>query len=171
MTKTFNFYTKNNSSSIFLDNNKPTNYSSILDNIITADIINKNSYLFDNKKNNNYTIDDDYIIDSLIGNDPIILTGSTLKASDDFTKAATFLANYKKYKKTYNLPFVIGKMYTLSDGTPIIFYDDEVQIGFDTFKYTKFADFSFLNSLTKKTKKTIINIYTFGMGDIEINLL
>lgn len=165
MTKTFNFYTKNNNSSIFLDNNKPTNYSSILDNIITTDIIKKNSYLFNIKKA------DDDLIDSLIGNDPIILTGSTLKVSDEFTKAATFLANYKKYKKTYNLPFVIGKMYTLSDGTPIIFYDDEVQIGFDTFKYTKFADFSFLNGLTKKTKKTIINIYTFGIGDIEINLL
>lgn len=165
MIKTFNFYTKNNSSSIFLDNNKPTNYSSILDNIITTDIIKKNSYLFNTKKA------DDDLIDSLIGNDPIILTGSTLKASDDFTKAATFLANYKKYKKTYNLPYIIGKMYTLSDGTPIIFYDDEVQIGFDTFKYTKFADFSFLNSLTKKTKKTIINIYTFGISDIEINLL
>ncbi len=166
MITTYNFYSKdNNNSSIFLGSTKPTNYSSILDDIITTDIINKNSYLFNNKK------DDDYIIDSLIGNDPIILTGSTLKVSDEFTKAATFLANYKKYKKTYNLPYIIGKMYTLSDGTPIVFYDDEVQIGFDTFKYTKFADFSFLNSLTKKTKKTIINIYTFGIGDIEINLL
>lgn len=167
MTKTFNFYTKNNSnnSSIFLGNTKPTNYSSILDDIIAADIIDKNSYLFNNKN------DDDILIDSPIGNDPIILTGSTLKASDDFTKAATFLANYKKYKKAYKLPYILGKMYTLSDGTPIIFYDDEVQIGFDTFKYAKFADFSFLNNLTTKTKKTIINIYTFGTNNIEINLL
>lgn len=167
MTKTFNFYTKNNSNnsnkSIFLDN---TDYSSILDNIITADIIKKNSYLFDyNKKKN------DDLIDALIGNDPIILTGSTLKASDEFTKAATFLANYKKYKKTYNLPYIIGKMYTLSDGTPIIFYDDEIQIGFDTIKYSKFNDLSFINGLTAPTKKTIINIYMFGTGNININLL
>ena len=166
MTKTFNFYTKdnNNNNSIFLGNT--TNYSSILDNIITADIIKKNSYLFDyNKKKN------DDLIDALIGNDPIILTGSTLKASDEFTKAATFLANYKKYKKTYNIPYSIGKMYTLSDGTPIIFYDDEIQIGFDTIKYSKFNDLSFLSSLTAPTKKTIINIYTFGTGNININLL
>ena len=169
MTKTFNFYTKNNSnnsnSGIFLDT-KPANYSSILDNIIAADIIKKNTYLFDYDKKNN-----DNLIDALIGNDPIILTGSTLKASDDFTKAATFLANYKKYKKTYNLPYIIGKMYTLSDGTPIIFYDDEIQIGFDTIKYSKFNDLSFLSGLTAPTKKTIINIYTFGTGNININLL
>lgn len=168
MTKTFNFYTKNNknnNSSIFLDA-KPANYSKILDNIIATDIIDKNTYLFDyNKKKN------DDLIDALIGNDPIILTGSTLKASDEFTKAATFLANYKTYKKTYNLPYTLGKMYTLSDGTPIIFYDDEIQIGFDTIKYSKFNDLSFLKNLTTKTKKTIINIYTFGAGNIEINLL
>jgi len=170
MTKTFNFYTKNNSNNsnkknIFLDPNY-IDFSSTLDNIITADIIKKNSYLFDyNKKKN------DDLIDALIGNDPIILTGSTLKASDEFTKAATFLANYKKYKKTYNLPYIIGKMYTLSDGTPIIFYDDEIQIGFDTIKYSKFNDLSFINGLTAPTKKTIINIYMFGTGNININLL
>lgn len=167
MTKTFKFNTNNsnnNNSSIFLGNT--TDHSSILDNIIATDIIKKNTYLFDYDKKKN-----DDLIDALIGNDPIILSSSSLKASDDFTKAATFLANYKKYKKAYNLPYILGKMYTLSDGTPIIFYDDEIQIGFDTFKYTKFADFSFLKGLTTKTKKTIINIYTFGAGDIEINLL
>jgi len=167
MTKTYNFYSKknDNNSSIFL-NNKSTNYSEILDNIIATDIINKNTYLFDcNKKK------EDDLIDALIGNKSIILTGSTLKASDDFTKAATFLANYNKYKKTYNLPYIIGKMYTLSNGTPIIFYDDEIQIGFDTIKYSKFNDLSFLDSLTDNTKKTIINIYTFGAGNININIL
>lgn len=167
MTKTFNFYTKNNSNndSIFLDT-KPTNYSTILDDIITTDIINKNKYLFNyNKKAN------DDLIDALIGNDPIILTSSALKASDEFTKAATFLANYKKYKKTYNLPYTLGKMYTLSDGTPIIFYDDEIQIGFDTFKYSKFNDILFLNSLKTNAKNTIINIYTNGINNININLL
>lgn len=167
MTKTFNFYTKNNSNndSIFLGT-KPTNYSTILDDIITTGIINKNKYLFNyNKKAN------DDLIDALIGNDPIILTSSTLKASDEFTKAATFLANYKKYKKTYNLPYTLGKMYTLSDGTPIIFYDDEIQIGFDTFKYSKFNDISFLNSLKTNAKNTIINIYTNGINNININLL
>ena len=166
MTKTFNFYTKgNNSKKNFFLGNNTTNYSSIIDDIIAADIAKKNSYLFDyNKKSYD-------LIDDIIDDKPIILTGSTLKASDDFTKAATFLANYKKYKKTYKLPYILGKMYTLSDGTPIIFYDDEIQIGFDTYKYSNFNDLSFINNLTAKTKKTIINIYTFGAGNIEINIL
>lgn len=153
MTKTFNFYSKkNNTNNSFFLKNKPTNYSSILDDIIASDIIDKNSYLF--KK--------DY--------DDIILTGSNLKDSNDFAKATAFLANYNT-KKSYKLPFILGKMYTLSDGTPIVFYDDEIQIGFDVFKYSKFADLSFLNNLTTKTKKIILNIYTFGNSNIEINIL
>ena len=168
MTKTYNFYKSNsndNNTGIFLGSSKHTDYSSILDDIIATDIINKNSYLFDyNKKS------DDDLIDALIGNNTITFTGSYLKDSD-FAKAAKFLSGYKKYKKTYNLPYILGKMYTLSDGTPIIFYDDEIQIGFDTFKYSDFNNYSFLNNLTAKTKKIIINIYTFGTNNIEINLL
>ena len=62
-------------------------------------------------------------------------------------------------------------MYTLSDGTPIVFYDDEIQIGFDTYKYNDFLNFSFLDGITDNTKKIIINIYTTGAADININLL
>ena len=170
MTKTYKFYTKNNNnstsnSSIFL-NTKSKDYSEILDNIITTDIIKKNSYLFGD--------DHDPIIDALnkkTYTSPIILTSSNLKFDTDYINATKFLANYKKYNKKYKLPYILGKMYTLSDGTPIIFYDDEIQIGFDTYKYTDFNDYSFLNNLKTKTKKTIINIYTFGTGNIEINLL
>lgn len=161
MTKTYNFYTKNNNSNNFF--RKSTDYSTILDDIITDSLIKKNNYLFTTTK-------DDYL-DSLLDDSPIILSGSTLKASDEFTKAATFLANYKKNKKTYKLPYILGKMYTLLNGTPIIFYDDEIQIGFDTYKYSNFNDLSFLNGLTANTKKIIINIYTTGTANININLL
>lgn len=149
MTKTFNFYSKNNtnnsSESIFLDT-KPTNYSKIIDNIITADIVKKNSYLFD--------YDDDYTPKS----NTIILTGGYLKDSK-FAKAAKFLANYKKnYKKYLNIPYEFGKMYTLSDGTRIVFYDDEIQIGSLFYKYDDFNSFDFLNTISEPTKKTIINV-------------
>lgn len=156
MTKTFNFASKNNSNNdyIFLDKSFTPDYSTMLDDIIATDVIKKNKYLFN----------------SIDNTTPIILTGSSLKDSDDFTKATKFLANYKKYKKTYNIPYIIGKMYTLFDGTPIVFYDDEIQIGFDTYKYSKFTNLSFLNNLTANTKKIIINIYTNGIKDIEINI-
>ena len=80
-------------------------------------------------------------------------------------------ANYKKYKNSYSIPYIYGKMYTLSDGTPIVFYEDEIQIGFDSYKYADFSDFNFLKSLSTNTKKTIINIYTNGAANININLL
>ena len=163
MTKIFKFNNKNNNTIKFngINGSNSTNYSEILDNIIAADIIKKNKYLFK-------TADED-LYDTLISDD-ILIKGNPLKASDDFTKATLFLANYKKYKKTYKLPYILGKMYTLTDGTPIIFYDDEIQIGFDTYRYTDFTDFSFLSGLNASTKKTIINIYTNGAAYININL-
>ena len=154
MTKTFNFYTKNNNnntSNIFR-NYEYTNYSKVLDDLIATDVIKDTASLFES------------------AGMPIILTGSKLKGSDDFANAANFLANYKTYKKTYKIPYILGKMYTLYDGTPVIFYDDEIQIGFDVYKYSNFSDLSFLNNLTTSTKKVIINIYTTGKCNININL-
>lgn len=166
MTKTYSFTTnnKNNNTGTFFLNSKPiTDYSKTLDDIITADITDKNSYLFKTTSNDIYT--------SLIDEKPIILTGSKLKADNSFIKATKFLANYKKNKNLYKIPFIIGKMYTLSDGTPIIFYDDEIQIGFDTYNYSDFSNISFLNNLTTTKKSMIINIFTGGIDNIKINIL
>ena len=164
MITTYTFGNKNTSKkNIFSfpkSSNKP-NYSKILDNLIIADVIDKNDYLFKSgiatkaKK-----AEGAIILNSLIGN-----TNSALD------NAIKFLANYKKYKKNYTIPYIYGKMYTLSDGTPIVFYDDEIQIGFDTYKYTDFSDPLFLSSLNNNTKKLIINIYTNGAANIDINIL
>ena len=158
MIKTYKFTTKKNNNTTFIPFNNISyepNYSEIIDNIILGDIKKKNSYLF--------TSDSTTYIP---------LSSSYLKADDKFIKAANFLANYKKNKKIYKtIPYELGKMYTLSDGTPIVFYDDEIQIGFDTFKYSDFSDLSFLNGISDNTKKTIINIYTTGAANININLL
>ena len=162
MTKTFNFTTKKNNNGTFFHNN--TDYSKIIDNIIIADIAKKNDYLF------NYKNDTD-ILASLIGDEPIIINSSNLKADDDFIKATKFLANYKTYKKKYNIPYKYGEMYKLSDGTPIVFYNDEIQIGFDVYSYNDFKNFSFLNNLTTEKKNIIINIFTNGATDININIL
>ena len=155
MITTYTFGKKNNNSyNPFHTSSKP-NYSKILDDIIIADVIKKNSYLF-NKTNDTAAID-------------ATLLGASYDS--DFDKAVKFLANYKKPKKNYILPFKLNKMYTLSDGTPIIFYDDEIQIGFDTYSYADFSDLSFINALTPKKKKIIIDIYTFGNANININIL
>jgi hypothetical protein len=161
MTKTFTFgKTNNNKNYSFLANPSSTNYSKILDDIILADIIDKNQYLFDKTKKES--------ADIFLGNtsDDIILTGGP-KLYD----AAKFITNYKLYTKKYKLPFILGKMYTLTDGTPIVFYDDEIQIGFDVYKYSNLSNLSFLNALNTNTKKIIINIYNAGSANIKINLL
>lgn len=149
MIKTYTFKNNNNTKNTFSFPNKFINYSKILDDIITTDVIKKNNYLFANAHFGN---GDSKIID----------------IDDDFTKAAKFLANYKK-NKSIKLPFIYGKMYTLSNGTPVVFYDDEIQIGFDTYSYNDFNDFSFLNNLSESTKKTIIKIYLNG-SDAKINI-
>lgn len=157
MIKTFN-YSKNTNNNPFYGNT--TNYSKILDDIILADIAKKNSYLFKN-------YEDDYLDDILINAKP----KKEPKFDNDFFKAAKFLTNYKKLKKNYTIPFKLNTTYTLADGTPIIFYDDEIQIGFDLYKYSTFSDLSFLNSLNKNTKDIIINIYTKSATNININIL
>ena len=155
MITTYTFGKNNNNSfNSFCTSNKP-NYSKILDDIIIADVINKNSYLF-NKNNDTADID-------------AALLGASYKY--DLSDAIKFLANYKKHKKNYILPFKLNKMYTLSDGTPIIFYDDEIQIGFDTYSYSNFSDLSFIETMTPKTKKIIIDIYALGNANININIL
>ena len=162
MITTYTFGKKNNKNTKsfsfpFCTSSKP-NYSKILDDIIIADVIEKNDYLF---KPFTKKADDAIIFDSLIGKNKDTALSNAIK----------FLANYKKIKKSYTIPYIYGKMYTLADGTPIVFYDDEIQIGFDSYKYSDFSNLSFLNTLDTNTKKTIINIYTNGAANIDINIL
>ena len=58
------------------------------------------------------------------------------------------------YKKYYKL----NTMYTLADGTRIVFYDDEIQIGSLFYKYSDLNNLAFLNTISEPTKKIIINI-------------
>jgi hypothetical protein len=153
--KTYTFTTSNinNSKKNFIDEiigkSKYTNYSKTIDDIIFSDVMKKNPYLF--------TDTDLYI------------TRDSKEISSDFLKAAEFLANYKKPENKLNI--IIGHTYYLSNNTPIIFYDDEIQIGFDVFKYSDFSSDDFINAITPKMKKTIIDIYTNSRNlTININL-
>ena len=151
-TYTFTKSDFNNSKKSFIDEiigkSKSTNYSKIIDDIICADVIKKNQYLFTK---------------------PTVCNSYAEDITSDFLKAANFLANYKEPKN--KLHFIIGRTYYLSDNTPIIFYDDEIQIGFDVFKYSDFGSIDFINAITPSAKKTIIDIYTNAKNlTININL-
>ena len=160
MITTYTFGKKNNSKkniNFFHTSSKP-NYSKILDDIILSDVIKKNDYLFDaiEKK-----ADADYFMSK---------TSPSIIFDSELDKATKFLANYKSYKSEYNLPYIIGKCYTLSDGTPIVFYENNIQIGYDFYDYNDFLSAKFLNTLTPNKKKIIIDIYISGAKNITINL-
>ena len=150
--KTYNFNTselnKKSNDMFFI----PTDYSKIIDDIIISDVVNKNSYLFKTPKATTCIID----------------SGQLKNNTSEFIKAAKFLANYKEPKKN-KLKFIIGKTYYLIDGTPIIFYDDEIQIGFDLYKYKDFDSDIFIQDLDASKKKTIIDIYT-NIDNLKINI-
>lgn len=158
MKKTI-FTLNNNTNKSTFPITSTTNYSKILDDIIATDIINKNSYL--KKYTSAGTIDDDFIDcmmkDSAKKHNSIFIKGFALKDDNKFIDAANFLANYKKNKILSK--FTIGETYKLNDGTPIIFYDDEIQIGFDLYTYDDFKDIIFLKKLPTTAKNIIINIY------------
>lgn len=143
---TFKF---NNNTSKNTFHSTTTNYSKILDDIIATNIIDSNPYL---KKFKYGDTIEDKLIDEITPKTKIII-GCPLKEENILYKATDFLSN-KLLKK-----IIFGKKYKLTDGTTIIFYDDEIQIGNHTFNYSDFSNFSFIDSLEPTTKKIIINIY------------
>lgn len=137
----------------FTDNNiKNTNngniYSQILDNIILSTVKKNNSYLFNTKKEN------DDLIDAMF--DELDHT-YIYKRDSLFANACKILANYGK-KKSIMKDIKLGKIYRLENGLPIIFYNDEIQIGTDIYSYSDFSDYNFISSLSPEIKKTIISI-------------
>lgn len=136
----------------FTDNNiKNTNngniYSQILDDIILSSVKKNNSYLFNTKK------EDDDLIDAMF--DELDHT-YIYKRDSLFAEACKILANYGK--KSIMKGIELGKIYRLENGLPIIFYNDEIQIGTDIYSYSDFSDYDFISSLSPEIKKTIINI-------------
>jgi hypothetical protein len=155
MITTYSFGKKNTNNNTFFHTSSKPDYSKILDDIIITDIIDKNDFLL--KDYSTKKADADYFMSKT--------------SSPALLKATKFLANYKTYSKKYTLPYIIGKCYTLSDGTPIVFYENNIQIGYDFYDYEDFDDLSFLKNLTAAKKKTIIDIYIKGAKNININIL
>lgn len=126
-------------------------YSKMLDDIILDTVMKNNSYLYTSTKKEKEATLIDAMFDSL---DNTYIRKS-LKSDDLFTKACKILAGYNK-KKAKGI--TLGKIYRLADGTAIIFYDDEIQIGTDIYSYSDFDNFDFISSLTPEKKKIIIEI-------------
>lgn len=146
--KTYKFKNINNTESTF-HNTSSINYSKILDDLIYADIIEKNYYLGEYPTTPKTT--GDKYLDKMIG------VGNT-GLKDKFTSAIAYIKSFKTKKPA----FKYGETYTLSDGTPIIFFEDSIQIGFKLYYYDDFDNFDIF-SITPELKKTIITIYIDGL--------
>ncbi len=145
---TFDIKFKNNTANT---TNNGNIYSKMLDDIILDSMMKNNSYLFtDTKKEKEADL-----IDAMFADINNTYIGKSLKDDDLFIKACKILANCGK-KKAEGITF--GKIYRLYDGTPIIFYNDEIQIGTDLYSYSDFNNFDFISSLTPEKKKIIIDI-------------
>ena len=120
-----------------------TNASKNLDNLILTNMKKMNPYL---------NTDPDYTLDSMFDEAGFIYrdNGCLLKGNFDteFARAAKFLANYTPKKKY----FIFGD-------TPIEFFEDEIQIGYDLIPLSKLSNIRYYNTFTPEIKKTIINIY------------
>lgn len=157
---TFTNSNNNNNGFFHTDN---TNYSALLDAIISSNIKKTSPYL------NGIDTNDSKLMDAMISEAKLnsaIDFGKALKG-DNLIAAAKFLASYntKKYNK---LPYQFGHIYYIG-GTPIIFHYDSIEIGGEEFYYDEFNNLSTMN-LSNKNKKLIIDIYTNSDITIDINL-
>ena len=128
------------------------NASKALDDLILSNMIKMNPYL-DKKKDE--TLDAMFIDAGFDTDDHIIIPNRSnsflLKDEFDteFIKAANFLSHYTPKKKYY-------KMF---DGTPIEFFEDEIQIGYDLIPLYKLNTPKYYSTFTPEIKNIIINIF------------
>ena len=164
MTKyTFNLKNNSNNTSntcpFFNKCNKSTDYSKILDDLINADIKEKNPWLY--TTSSSYTPGNTIKINYNINDDDDIITTAckTLEYNDALNKAFKFFANYN----IGTCPFKTNKLYKIGDDIKFMILIDGILINDKMFFFDDFNDYSFLNLLTKKEKKTIATIYTDGL--------
>jgi hypothetical protein len=143
---------KNNNSGINFRNNN--NASKALDDLILSNMIKMNPYLAYKKKDNLLGSMFDAAGFDSSDNDTIIISNrpnsNFLKGTFDarFAEAAKFLASYTPTKKIY-----------FTDGTPIAFFEDEIQIGDTLIPLYELTSPKYYNAFTPETKKIIINIF------------
>ena len=164
MTKyTFNLNsnptTSTNTCPFFNKCKKSTDWSKTLDDLINADIKEKNPWLYTTACS--YTPDNTYTIKYNFNDDDDIITTAckTLEYEDALNKAFKFFANYN----IGTCPFKTNKLYKIGDDIKFMILIDGILINDKMFFFDDFKYDSFLNLLTKKEKKTIATIYTDGL--------
>lgn len=148
---TFINKTTNNNDNINFPIGNSTNYSKMLDDLILADIIDKNPYLYTTKSNS----------DSILS-DTTSYSTWTNSLNTKKTKKI-YIDDAIEYLFTDNNPYKLDTTYYLDDGTPIIFFEDSIQIGFDLYYFKDLKKPKFISSINSNIKKKIIELYIDGL--------
>ena len=158
MTK-YTFSPKNNPSTSYCPFYESTDYSKVLDDLIAADIAEKNSWL-----GSTYTSKNNPKAKIIIGNKTNNLLGeihSILNKKDEYDEAIKFLDSYNFCNLTSM--YKPKTLYYLADGTKFMILEDGILINSKMFFFDDLNDNIFLYGLNKKMKKTIAIIYTDGL--------
>lgn len=156
--KKYTFNIKNNPSTFYTPKYESTDYSKVLNDLIDADVIEKNQWLFGNSI---YTTSNPKIKITLKNNDSCnsleeaFIFGGKKKYS--FCDACKFLAGLN-----INCPFEKNKTYKLSNGDYIEITDDYIHIN-DQMFFFNLMDNNFFYNLSNSMKKTIATIYVDGL--------
>lgn len=158
--KNNNNFTSNNTCPFYNKCKKSTDYSKVLDDLIAADIKDKNPWLYGN----------DTITTS--GNLKIKLNGFDNYDDDSLETAFIFGGENKKFTLSdafgflknlaFECPFKKNITYKLTSGDYIEITDDYIHINDQIFFFNLMDEYFFAN-LGKKMKKTIATIYTDGL--------
>ena len=162
--KKYTFTIKNNPTTYYTPSYKSTDYSKVLDDLINADIKDKNPWLFTTSTTCKATCPFNNICTPKINitdSDDIITTAcKTLEYEDNLKKAFKFFANY-------NLggfcPYKMNKLYKINDDIKFMILIDGILINDKMFFYDDFNNLSLMNALSANMKKTIATIYVDGL--------
>jgi hypothetical protein len=160
--KKYTFTIKNNPTTYYTPSYKSTDYSKVLDDIIAADIKDKNPWLFgtattpctDCPLNCNNKIK---ININTKKNDPLEDVFAWGNKNYSYNTAFNFLANL-----AYECPFKKNTQYKLSTGDYITITDDYIHIN-DQVYFFNLMDSDFFYNLSANMKKTIATIYVDGL--------
>lgn len=156
--KKYTFTIKNNPSTCYTPSYKSTDYSKILDDLIAADIAEKNPWLFTcDDCPLNTTTKKIKINIKLKNNDPLEDVFAWGKKTYSYNNAFNFLANL-----AYDCPFEKDVKYHLSTGDYITITDDYIHIN-DKVYFFNLMDDAFFYNLGADMKKTIATIYVAGL--------
>lgn len=159
MNKTYTFFIDKKNNTVNNNVSNTTSNSAYIDAIIRSNVKKAAPYAFD-------TIDEDYHptivingtkpakktidIDITIKKNKPTYTSLDFSKYSEFKKALDFILSYDNYDDSAD--------FYLPDGTPVRIFDDEIQIGYELIPMRMFSEKKY-NSLSKKTKKAIIDLY------------